>query len=157
MDNFKKLLDKQIMKAKSAIAPAEGAAAENAAEAENTAEDKANISIRKAGQANTPVAKTAEYAGKQPPDGTQSKKPTPVGKINPGWNVNRITVNLFEADSRALAVIKERLSTAGYDFTNRSDSIKIGLRLAVKATPGELAKILEQVKSEDRRFKADDD
>src|ERR1700731_2909016 len=47
-------------------------------------------------------------------------------------NVNRVTVNLFEADRRALAVIKEFLSTAGHDFTSRSDSIKEALRLASK-------------------------
>jgi hypothetical protein len=69
--------------------------------------------------------------------------------------VNRVTVNLFEADRRALAVIKEYLSTAGHDFTSRSDSIKVALRLASKAKPEELARLYRQVKVEDRRFRAE--
>jgi hypothetical protein len=64
-------------------------------------------------------------------------------------------VNLFEADSRALAVIRELLGSAGHDFSSRSDSMKVGLRLAAKAKPEELAKILEQVRSEDRRFRSE--
>ncbi|MCB1205012.1 MAG: hypothetical protein KDN18_12195, partial [Verrucomicrobiae bacterium] len=56
------------------------------------------------------------------------------------------------ADARALGVIKELLSTAGHDFTSRSDSMKVGLRLAAKAKPEELARLLEQVRGEDRRF-----
>ena len=71
-------------------------------------------------------------------------------------NVNRVTVNLFEADRRALAVIKEFLSTAGHDFTSRSDSIKVALRLASKAKPEELTRLYQQVKAEDKRFRADE-
>jgi hypothetical protein len=70
-------------------------------------------------------------------------------------NVNRVTVNLFEADRRALAVIKEFLSTAGHDFTSRSDSIKVALRLASKAKPEELTRLYQEVKAEDKRFRAD--
>jgi hypothetical protein len=33
--------------------------------------------------------------------------------------------------------------------------MKVGLRLAAKAKPEELAKILEQVRSEDRRFRSE--
>ena len=67
-------------------------------------------------------------------------------------NLNRVTVNLFDADRRALAIIKEHLANAGQDFTNRSDSIKIGLRLAAKANKEELAALLSEVRREDRRF-----
>lgn len=67
-------------------------------------------------------------------------------------NLNRVTVNLFDADRRALAVIKEKLASFGHDFTNRSDSIKIGLRLAAKASSAELSGIIQEVRSEDRRF-----
>ena len=74
----------------------------------------------------------------------------------PASNVNRVTVNLFEADRRALAVIKEFLSTAGHDFTSRSDSIKVALRLASKAKPEELTRLYQQVKAEDKRFRTDE-
>ena len=74
----------------------------------------------------------------------------------PTSNANRVTVNLFEADRRALAVIKEFLSTAGHDFTSRSDSIKVALRLASKAKPEELTRLYQQVKAEDKRFRADE-
>lgn len=67
-------------------------------------------------------------------------------------NLNRVTVNLFDADRRALAIIKEHLANAGQDFTNRSDSIKIALRLAAKAKKEELAALLLEVRAEDRRF-----
>lgn len=68
-----------------------------------------------------------------------------------GRNTNRVTLNLFEADKRALGVIKELLGSVGHDFTSRSDSMKVGLRLAAKARPEELAKLYEEVKAEDRR------
>lgn len=68
-----------------------------------------------------------------------------------GRNTNRVTLNLFDADKRALGVIKELLGSAGHDFTSRSDSMKVGLRLAAKARPEELAKLYEEVKAEDRR------
>ena len=67
-------------------------------------------------------------------------------------NLNRVTVNLFDADRRALAIIKEHLVNAGEDFTNRSDSIKIALRLAAKAKKEDLAALLLKVRGEDRRF-----
>jgi hypothetical protein len=43
-----------------------------------------------------------------------------------------------------------------YDFTSRSDSIKVALRLASKAKPEELTRLYQQVKAEDRRFRADE-
>jgi hypothetical protein len=83
-------------------------------------------------------------------------KPTPsktAGKGTQSGNINRVTVNLFGADSRALAVIREKLGGEGHDFTSRNDSIKIGLRLATRANPEELAKLLEEVKKEDWRYR----
>lgn len=79
-----------------------------------------------------------------------------TGKGTQGRNTNRVTVNLFEADGRALAVIRELLGSAGCDFTSRSDSMKVGLRLAAKAKPEELAKLLEQVRAEDKRFRGNE-
>jgi hypothetical protein len=79
-----------------------------------------------------------------------------VSARRPASNANRVTVNLFEADRRALAVIKEFLSTAGHDFTSRSDSIKVALRLASKAKPEELTRLYQQVKAEDKRFRANE-
>ena len=87
-------------------------------------------------------------------------QPTPAARMpeaassKTNANLNRVTVNLFDADRRALAVIKELLGTAGHDFTNRSDSIKVALRIAAKAKREELARIYEQVKAEDRRFRS---
>jgi len=76
----------------------------------------------------------------------------PVVTASRGSNLNRVTVNLFDADRRALAIIKEHLANAGQDFTNRSDSIKIALRLAAKAKKEELVALLLEVRGEDRRF-----
>lgn len=70
-----------------------------------------------------------------------------------GHQLNRVTVNLFDTDKHALATISEKLSHAGHSFTNRSDSIKIGLRLASKASKEDLAALYEKVKKEDRRFR----
>lgn len=92
-----------------------------------------------------PAPKPAPVA----PDSRRKVKPEPVRS---GSNTNRVTVNLFAADRRALAIIKELLDNAGYDFTNRSDSIKIALRLAAKASKEELATLLLEVRGEDRRF-----
>ncbi len=78
----------------------------------------------------------------------------PVVAASRSSNLNRVTVNLFDADRRALAIIKEHLANAGQDFTNRSDSIKIALRLAAKAKKEELAALLLEVRAEDRRFSA---
>lgn len=76
----------------------------------------------------------------------------PAAAASRSSNLNRVTVNLFDADRRALAIIKEHLANAGQDFTNRSDSIKIALRLAAKAKKEELAALLLEVRGEDRRF-----
>ena len=87
-----------------------------------------------------PVPKEARRTGK------------PVVAASRSSNLNRVTVNLFDADRRALAIIKEHLANAGQDFTNRSDSIKIALRLAAKAKKEELTALLLEVRAEDRRF-----
>lgn len=89
---------------------------------------------------------------KAPDSEPGAANPRPVSRLG-GGNLNRVTVNLFDADRRALAVIKEKLGSQGHDFTNRSDSIKIGLRLAMKASREDLAAVYEQVKAEDRRFR----
>lgn len=78
-----------------------------------------------------------------------------VGKGAQVCATNRVIVSLFEADSRALAVIRELLGSARHDFTSRSDSMKIGLRLAAKAKPEELATLFEPVKAEDRRYRSE--
>jgi hypothetical protein len=80
------------------------------------------------------------------------RKAKPVAVRGGGSNTNRVTVNLFEADRRALAIIKEHLANAGHDFTNRSDSIKIALRLAAKARKEDLAALFLEIRAEDRRF-----
>jgi hypothetical protein len=84
-----------------------------------------------------------------PKDVRKTAKPVVAARSS---NLNRITVNLFDADRRALAIIKEHLANAGQDFTNRSDCIKIGLRLAAKVKKEELAALLLEVRGEDRRF-----
>lgn len=140
MDDFKALLNKQIKKATEAAAPEEKPAGK-----QNVEVPVAKQVARKADP--PPVAEDAPVAAATPRK--VSKK---AGQGSGGRNTNRVTVNLFEADSRALGVIKELLGSAGHDFTSRSDSMKVGLRLAAKAKPDELAKILEQVRAEDRRF-----
>lgn len=80
----------------------------------------------------------------------------PAAAASRSSNLNRVTVNLFDADRRALAIIKEHLANAGEDFTNRSDSIKIALRLAAKAKKEDLAALLLEVRAEDRRFSGHD-
>ena len=143
MDDFKALLNKQIQKAAATAAPEEKPAPKAkpqhavAVEPQTTKDD--------ATPAPAVVVVPTRAASPQRPQ----KK---TGKGTAGRNINRVTVNLFEADSRALGVIKELLGSAGHDFTSRSDSMKVGLRLAAKAKPDELAKILDQVRSEDRRF-----
>lgn len=86
--------------------------------------------------------------------GAGRKKSSIPERGNGGSNTNRVTVNLFDADRRALAIIKEHLANAGHDFTNRSDSIKIALRLAAKARREDLAALFLEVRAEDRRFSA---
>lgn len=110
------------------------------------------------------VAEVLETAVVSPPPAVQEKPVEVVATQTPrkvvrqrveegsgGRNTNRVTLNLFEADKRALGVIKELLGSVGHDFTSRSDSMKLGLRLAAKAKPEELAKLYEEVKAEDRR------
>lgn len=99
----------------------------------------------------TPQQKVAAVA----PVATKKAKVQPAQIRGGGSNLNRVTVNLFDADRRALAIIKEHLSNSGYDFTNRSDSIKIALRLAAKASKEELTQLLHEVRAEDRRFSQD--
>lgn len=94
------------------------------------------------GTARVPVIETEDPVEREP-----------AIKIRHVRSSNRLTVQLFETDKRALAVIKELLGAAGYDFTSRSDSIKVGLRLATKAKPEELASLYQQVKAEDGRFR----
>ena len=144
MDDFKALLEKQMKKATASMAPpkaAPEAAASPAPPLPDEPDDAPAQTEPRARQAQ-PTGRTSPRADQLPPKRSAS-------------NVNRVTVNLFEADRRALAVIKEYLSTAGHDFTSRSDSIKVALRLASKAKPEELARLYRQVKVEDRRFRAE--
>lgn len=144
MDDFKALLNKQIQKATAAAEPHDKPAPKvkpQAVTAKETPPKKAEPA---------PVAEAAPVPAAAP-----QRAPKKAGKGIAGRNTNRVTVNLFEADSRALGLIKELLSTAGHDFTSRSDSMKVGLRLAAKAKPEELARLLEQVRSEDRRFRSE--
>lgn len=112
-------------------------------------------STNPAGQGTIP----AGFPERESPASTQPPPPPPLRTLPPGAagagrasNLNRVTVNLFDADRRALAVIKEKLANSGHDFTNRSDSIKIGLRIAAKASKEELSALILEVRSEDRRF-----
>lgn len=140
-NDFASLLNKQIKKATGAIPPPEE---KPKAKPQVTAKE----TPPKQAEAPAPVAAAAPVAAPQ-------RAPKKAGKGIAGRNTNRVTVNLFEADSRALGVIKELLGSAGHDFTSRSDSMKVGLRLAAKAKPEELARLLEQVRAEDRRFSKD--
>lgn len=143
MDDFKALLNKQIQKATATAAPEEKPAPK--------AKPQPAVAIEP--QPTEDEAATAPVAVVVPARGASPQRPQKkAGKGSAGRNINRVTVNLFEADSRALGVIKELLGSAGHDFTSRSDSMKVGLRLAAKAKPEELAKLLDQVRSEDRRF-----
>ena len=148
MDDFKALLERQMKKATAAMAPPKAAPEASAPPAppdEADEPDDAPVSVEP--EAPAPRARRPEPTARDTPreDGPPPKRPSS--------NVNRVTVNLFEADRRALAVIKQYLSTAGHDFTSRSDSIKVALRLASKAKPEELARLYQQVKVEDRRFR----
>ena len=155
MDDFKKLLDTQMQKAQAASITAGKATEPPPATAVGADERNA--------AKNRPISRSATDAparkGKKlvRTEQTIPTDKTPVA-VSPNSkasaNLNRVTVNLFDADRRALAVIKELLGTAGHDFTNRSDSIKVALRIAAKAKRDELAQIYEQVKAEDRRFRS---
>ena len=138
-NDFTSLLNKQMKKATGAPAPAE------------KPEPKAKAPAQAVKEPETKKAEAAPAAAPVAPEARQ-RAPKARGQGIGGRNTNRVTVNLFEADSRALAVIRELLGSAGHDFSSRSDSMKVGLRLAAKAKPEELARILEQVRSEDRRF-----
>jgi hypothetical protein len=149
-NDFSSLLTAQLKKAtetaapKSETKPAKADAPEPVVKAPVEQVEEQAPAPAKAAEKEKPAASARPKASK-----------AATGKGTQGRNTNRITVNLFEADSRALAVIRELLGSAGHDFTSRSDSMKIGLRLAAKAKPEDLAKILDQVKSEDRRFSSE--
>ena len=149
MDDFKNMLEKQMQKAKASNAPAEPEAKAQprggggSTTAEESGEEVAAVASPRKSKASGRGRGTAAAAT------PRSNKQIVV----PSANLNRVTVNLFDADRRALAVIKEKLGTAGHDFTNRSDSIKVALRIASKAKREELVQAFEQVKAEDRRFK----
>ncbi len=146
-NDFSSLLTAQLKKATETAAPkAETKPAKAAAP-----EPVVKAPVEPVGEQAPAPVKAVEKEKPAAPVRPKASKPA-TGKGTQGRNTNRVTVNLFEADSRALAVIRELLGSAGHDFTSRSDSMKIGLRLAAKAKPEELAKILEQVRSEDRRF-----
>lgn len=145
-NDFTSLLNKQMKKATGTPAPAE------------KPETKAKAPAQAAKEPETKKAEAAPAAVAAPiAPAARQRAPKAKGQGIGGRNTNRVTVNLFEADSRALAVIRELLGSAGHDFSSRSDSMKVGLRLAAKAKPEELAKILEQVRSEDRRFSKEGD
>lgn len=144
MDDFKALLNKQIQKATAPVAQEEKPASKSKPQPTVVSE------LQPTEEEATPAPVATETPTRAASPQKRQKK---AGKGSAGRNINRVTVNLFEADSRALGIIKELLGSEGHDFTSRSDSMKVGLRLAAKAKPEELAKILEQVKSEDRRFR----
>ena len=142
MDDFKALLNKQIQKA-----------TVTAATEEKPAPKAKPQPVAPKESPSSTMEEAVPAAVAEPIRAVSSQKAQKkVGKGSAGRNINRVTVNLFEADSRALGVIRELLGSAGHDFSSRSDSMKVGLRLAAKAKPEELAKLLEQVRSEDRRF-----
>jgi hypothetical protein len=142
-NDFSSLLNKQMKKATGTPAPAE------------KPEPKAKAPAQAAKEPETKKVEAAAVAAPVAPAVSQ-KAPKAKGQGIGSRNTNRVTVNLFEADGRALAVIRELLGSAGCDFTSRSDSMKVGLRLAAKAKPEELAKLLEQVRAEDKRFRGNE-
>jgi len=142
-DTFKSLLENQMKKA-TAVKP-KPRAKPKVEPLQESGEEPAHKTAAKA--APKAVLQEREWSKEEEP------RVKPRVKSSNKKNLNRVTVNLFDADRRALAVVKELLATAGYDFTSRSDSIKIGLRLAARAKADELVKLFEQVKSEDRRFR----
>jgi len=152
MDDFKAALEKQMRKATASMLPPP----------KPVPEAKSQVSLLEEpviaeSKTEPELATTRERQERQ--ERAAARETVRVQKAlarRSASNVNRVTVNLFEADRRALAVIKEFLSTAGHDFTSRSDSIKVALRLASKAKPEELTRLYQQVKSEDKRFRADE-
>ena len=150
MDDFKNMLEKQLQKAKANSVPVESGAKalqRKQSDATGAGADAADVSPMPAAS-----AKSKESVwGREKTATAATMGNAQITALSA--NLNRVTVNLFDADRRALAVIKEKLSTAGHDFTNRSDSIKVALRIAAKAKREELVQAFEQVKGEDRRFK----
>jgi hypothetical protein len=148
MQDFKTALEEQMKKAAASTAappkPAREAKSEAVLPAEPGLEDSET----------EPGLGTTTEQGKAAGEGTLQAQRKLAKRAAP--NVNRVTVNLFEADRRALAVIKEFLSTAGHDFTSRSDSIKVALRLASKARPEEVARLYRLIKAEDKRFRTEE-
>ena len=149
MDDFKNMLEKQMQKAKasSPAVEADAKAQPRGGDGPEATRESGKVSVAPAPSGKSKA--TRQVRGKLAdvaPKGRQQA-------VAPSANLNRVTVNLFDSDRRALAVIKEKLGTAGHDFTNRSDSIKVALRIAAKAKREELVQAFEQVKAEDRRFK----
>ena len=149
MDDFKAALEKQMKKATASMLPPPKPVPE--AKSQVSLIEEAVIAESKTEPELTTTRERQERAA--------ARETVRVEKAlarRSASNVNRVTVNLFEADRRALAVIKEILSTAGHDFTSRSDSINVALRLASKAKPEELTRLYQQMKAEDKRFRADE-
>ena len=149
MDNFKNMLEKQMQKAKAGSAPAEPAAEVKPRGDDGSEATPENVKKTVAPASSGKSKKSGQGRGRSEDVAPKSRQQA----ATPSANLNRVTVNLFDSDRRALAVIKEKLGTAGHDFTNRSDSIKVALRIAAKAKREELVQAFEQVKAEDRRFK----
>ena len=148
MADFAKLLGEKMAKAagvnRAAAPEAEANSAGQGLEAPSTPSEEAKVPR---------VTLTHAEPAKVAPASREARKTgKPVVAASGSSNLNRVTVNLFDADRRALAIIKEHLANAGQDFTNRSDSIKIALRLAAKAKKEDLAALLLEVRAEDRRF-----
>ena len=150
MDDFKNMLEKQMQKAKAGSAPVDSDA--KATPRKNDSSSAAGADTGDVVAVPALSAKSKESARERGGVAAAIPKSSKQAAA-PSANLNRVTVNLFDADRRALAVIKEKLGTAGHDFTNRSDSIKVALRIAAKAKREELVQAFEQVKAEDRRFK----
>lgn len=151
MDDFKAALEKQMRKATASMLPPP----------KPVPEAKSQVSLLEEpviaeSKTEPELATTRERQEQEPAAARETVRVQNAIARRSASNVNRVTVNLFEADRRALAVIKEFLSTAGHDFTSRSDSIKVALRLASKAKPEELTRLYQQVKAEDKRFRADE-
>jgi hypothetical protein len=151
MDDFKAALEKQMRKATASMLPPP----------KPVPEAKSQVSLLEEpviaeSKTEPELATTRERQEQERAAARETVRVQKAFARRSASNVNRVTVNLFEADRRALAVIKEFLSTAGHDFTSRSDSIKVALRLASKAKPEELTRLYQQVKAEDKRFRADE-
>lgn len=149
MADFAKLLGEKMAKAAGANRPPVPEAETKAAGQGQEAPPSSSEGAKPPGV--TPTYTEPAKVAPAPREARRTGKP-----VARSSNLNRITVNLFDADRRALAIIKEHLANAGQDFTNRSDSIKIALRLAAKAKKEDLAALLLEVRAEDRRFSGHD-